>query len=160
MCLSPFSYALQDVVFPSVYLLRASPAAPRDEQGRGKNTSPDLGRHLHIPSKDFLVTLHHFPALCCRPKEQTQIQSHHFACSVLGLHPEGRKKPLTLRLPTFPRHSTIELNSFKHSQRTSEKAVLPHATFHPFLYCVNSPLHSYTPLFFPPSCLFWSYFMF
>lgn len=116
MCLSPFAYALQDVVFPSVYLLRASPAAPKDEQGRGKNTSPDLGEHLHIPCRDFLVTLHHFPALRCRPKEQTRIQSHHFACSVLGLHPEGRKKPLTLRLPAFPRHSTIGLNSFKHSK--------------------------------------------
>lgn len=54
MCLAPFAYALQDVVSPSVYLLRVSPAAPRDEQGRGKNTSPDLGRHLYIPCKGLL----------------------------------------------------------------------------------------------------------
>lgn len=160
MCLSPFAHALQDVVSPSLYLPRASPAVPQDEQGRGKNTSPDLERHLHIPCKDFLVTLHHFPALRCRPKKQTRIQSHHFACSVLGLHPEGRKKLLTLRLPAFPRHSTIGLNSFKHSQRTSEKAALPHATFHPFILCVNSTLHSCTALFLPTSCLFWSLFMF
>lgn len=41
-----------------------------------------------------MVTLHHFPALCCRTKKQTRIQSHHFASSVLGLHPEGGKKLL------------------------------------------------------------------
>lgn len=88
-------------------------------------------------TKVFLVTLHHFPALRCRTKKQTRIQSHHFASSVLGLHPEGGKKPLALPLPTFPRHSSIGLNSFKHSRRTAEKTALPHATFHPFVSCVD-----------------------
>lgn len=160
MCLSPFVHALQDVVSPSVYLLKVSSAAPMEEQGRGKKTSLDLGRQLHIPRKGLLLYTASFPS---SPLQNQEANSHPKSslCKLSpGIPSRGRKKLLALPLPTFPRHSNTGLNSFKHCRRTSEQTTLPHARFHPSVSCVDWPLQSYIPVLFPRNCLFWSLCMF
>lgn len=92
MCLSPSAYALQDVVSPSVYLLRASPAAPKDEQGTGKNTSPDLGRHLHIPCKGLLGNTASLPSSLLQIQEANSDPKSSLCLLSAGTPSRGKKK--------------------------------------------------------------------
>lgn len=92
MCLSPFAYALQDVVSPSVYLLKASPAAPKDEQGRGKNTPPDLGRHLHFPCKGLLGNTASLPSSPLQTQEANSAPKSSLCLLSPGTPSRGKKK--------------------------------------------------------------------
>lgn len=92
MCLSPFAYALQDVVSPSVYLLKASPAAPKDEQGRGKNTPPDLGRHLHFPCKGLLGNTASLPSSPLQTQEANSAPKSSLCMLSPGTPSRGKKK--------------------------------------------------------------------
>lgn len=98
MCLSPFAHALQDVVSPSVCLLKVSSAAPRDEQGRGKNTSPDLGRQLHIPRKGLLGYTASLPSSPLQNQEGNSDPKSSLCKLSPGTPSRGRKKAAPLSL--------------------------------------------------------------